>query len=137
MQRGTVSASIDGHDLGRRDTGPPTEHVHERARRRVRHVVVSTRRMVDRVAAAASSAALKIAQLGQQTRVVKQFDLAAIERRQQPLIEVTLRGLTHLVRHAEFPKHFPRPFTGVPVASDPRHPIRPQQVDELGHDLFG
>ena len=70
-----MTAFVGRQNLGGRDTGPPTEHVHERARRRVGRVVVSTRRMVDRVAAAASSAALKIAQLGQQTRVVQQFDL--------------------------------------------------------------
>ena len=71
-----MRASIDSHDLGRRHTGPPTEHVHQRSRHTVRQVIMRARRVIDRISTAASSATFKIVQLTKQTRVVKEFDAA-------------------------------------------------------------
>ena len=80
-----MSASIHRHDdRACAHAGPTTEHVHQHARRGVRQVV-DERAADDRSSRGRTAGAVRRssdAQLGQQTRVVKQFDLAAIERRQ-------------------------------------------------------
>jgi EAL domain-containing protein (putative c-di-GMP-specific phosphodiesterase class I) len=91
--------------------------------------------VVDAIAPAACGAALEAEQLRDQTRVVQQFNTAAIQRGQQVAINIALwlRG-RHVVdaMHAET---LPNPFAGITITAHLRDAVRFQQIAELVHNI--
>jgi len=111
--------------------------MHDHTCHAVGDIVMSPRRVVDAVASAARGAALKTAELSNQSRVVEQLDAAGIKQRQQVAVEVGLGPVGDVVVYAMNPEAFarplavilidpnrvifrPPPFTGTPVAASMR-----------------
>ena len=73
--------------------------------------------MVDAVSAPARDAALQCAELGEGSRMIEEFDAAAIEQRQKLFVQIIFGTLGRLVFDPMFAETLAGPFTRVLVPS--------------------
>src|SRR5262245_52301694 len=104
-----------------------------RAGNRVHHVVPATRRMIDRIPAAAGGATLERAELVDQARIVEQLDAPAIDQRQQVDVELALGPGRGLVENAEFSELLDRPRPSIVISLDSADVVAFQQPGKLVH----
>ena len=103
----------------------------------VGHVIVTPRRVVDAVLAAATAPAFERRELREEPLVVEQFDAAGIHQWQQFPIQLRGGQLGGLIPDAELAELLAWPFPCIAVPVDGRDAVGLQRRHEFGDDRFG
>ena len=110
--------------------------IDQRAGSRVDQVILSARRMVDRISAAAGRAPFKAQQLRDHARVVEQIDLAGIQAGQEIAINLRLVQIGGAIFDARFLECLSDPLSSISIAADASDAIGLQQRRELGDRIL-